>query len=74
MVEWLCGLDVMQYLFSMCVFVPEQLVFQARLGHSEIDDCNFDTHLKCNRNPHKFNIYSLNGKSFIYTATIQHQQ
>lgn len=40
------GLDGKQYLYFICVYVPKQLVLQARLSHSEIDDCNFDTHLK----------------------------
>lgn len=37
----------------LCIYVPQQLVLQARLGHSEVDDCNFNTHLKDINNTHK---------------------
>lgn len=46
------GFGRRQYSIFTCVYVPEQLVLQARLGYSEIDDCNFDTHLKGNKNTH----------------------
>lgn len=43
---------ILGWYVSLCMQVPQQLVLQARPGHSEVDDCNFDTHLKDKRNTH----------------------
>lgn len=60
-----CGVGRMQHL---CMFVPKQLVLQARFSHGEVDNCNFDAHLKGNSKTHTHKM-----KLWIQTVTILHE-
>lgn len=48
-----CLTHIVLHMCSCCLCVPKQLILQARRGHSEVDNCNFNAHLKGNRNTHK---------------------